>query len=103
MLRITLSLLTTSLTITTYHKLGFLYHDHYLLEHIVDHFVAEIRKKSSIEISTLIREKAVDCCAKGNELFFCPFVKSAVHGHKYPVPKRQCIKTFASTARFLTR
>ena len=34
-LRITLSLLTTSLTITTYHKLGFLYHDHYLLEHIV--------------------------------------------------------------------
>jgi hypothetical protein len=28
--------------------------------------------------------------------FFFSFGKSAVHGHKYPVPKRQCIKTFAS-------
>jgi hypothetical protein len=52
---------------------------------------------------TLIREKAVDCCAKGNEIFLLFFGKSAVHGHKYPVAKRQCIKPFASTARFLTR
>jgi hypothetical protein len=44
-----------------------------LLANIVDHFVAESRKKSSIKISTLIREKAVDCCAKGNELFLLPF------------------------------
>ena len=30
----------------------------YFVEHIVDHFLAESRKKSSIKISTLIREKS---------------------------------------------